>query len=102
MHGMIVELTANPGHRDALAQLLAGASTGMPGCISSIVALDAAADTIWITEIWESPEHHAAAIQLPETQAAMAAGRALIASVRTRARTTPVVGISVAGTPDRA
>jgi quinol monooxygenase YgiN len=29
-------------------------------------------DLIWVNEVWESKDHHAASLQLPETRAAIA------------------------------
>ena len=45
---------------------------------------------IWIVELWDSKEAHAASLQLPEVQAAIAKGRPLIAGFGTRAEFKPV------------
>jgi quinol monooxygenase YgiN len=68
----------------------------MPGCLSYIVATDPAdADGLWVTEVWESAEAHAASLQLPAVQAAITRGRPLIAGFESRVETTPVGGIGL-------
>lgn len=65
----------------------------MPGCLSYIIARDPAdADGIWITEVWESQEHHRASLSLPSVQAAIAQGRPLIAAFGEHVETEPVGG----------
>jgi quinol monooxygenase YgiN len=95
MYGLIGEITALPGRRDELAALLAGMGA-MPGCLSYIVAVDPARpDVLWVTEVWEDAAAHAASLQLPEVQAAIAAGRPLIAGFGQRVETEPVGGIGI-------
>jgi quinol monooxygenase YgiN len=65
----------------------------MPGCLSYVVARDPVdADAIWITEVWASEADHAASLQLPAVQAAIAQGRPLIAGFGERYTTEPVGG----------
>lgn len=72
--------------------LLEGVS-GMPGCSSYVVALDPAdADSIWITEVWESQESHKHFLSLPSVQQAISRGRPLIAGFGERFETVPVGG----------
>lgn len=94
MVGLIGKMTAVPGQRDALAEILVSASAEMPGCLSYVVARDAAdPDALWVTEVWESAEHHRASLQLPAVQAAIAEGRPLIAGFGPeRFETEPVGG----------
>ena len=56
MYGLIVKLTSAPGRRRDLITLMGGQdSYTIPGCLSFIVAEDAAdEDVLWITEVWES------------------------------------------------
>lgn len=90
-YGRIGSLTATPGQRDALAAVLAGASAGMPGCLSYVVGLDAKdPDRIWITEVWASKTDHDAALRLPAVQAAIAKGRPWIAGFDPPVETVPV------------
>lgn len=96
MFGLIGHITAQPGRRDELVAILATAEGSMPGCLSYIVAHDPAnPDAIYVTEAWESREAHAASLQLPGVQAAIARGRPLIAKFDRIAETEPVGGIGL-------
>ena len=93
MYGLIGKIRAVGGRRDELAAVLAGAGA-MPRCFSYIVAEDSNdPDVLWVTEVWESSEAHRASLQLPEVQAAIAKGRALIAGFEQRVETSPLGGI---------
>ncbi len=93
MYGLIGKLKAVPGQRDALISILLDGVSGMPGCLSYIVAQDPAdADAIWITEAWDSRASHEASLSLPSVQAAIAKGRPLIAGFEQRIETSPVGG----------
>jgi quinol monooxygenase YgiN len=50
---------------------------------------------MWVTEVWESPEAHAASLGLPAVQAAIERGRPLIAAFAQRIETRPNGGIGV-------
>jgi quinol monooxygenase YgiN len=68
----------------------------MPGCLSYIVANDATdAESLWVTEVWESQDAHQDSLTLPEVQAAIAKGRPFIAGFGTRVETDPVGGIGL-------
>lgn len=96
MYGMLGRTKAQPGKRDDLLALLLESSGGMPGCLSYIVAKDAKdPDAIWITEAWDSKEHHDASLKLPRVQAAIAKARPLIAGFDSGAETEPVGGIGL-------
>ena len=93
MYGLIGKFKAQPGQRDALAAVLLEATKAMPGCLSYIVANDATdADSLWITEVWDDAASHKASMGLPAVQAAMTAGRPLIAGFGERFETTPLGG----------
>ena len=93
MYGLIGKMTAVDGQRDALVAILLEGVAGMPGCLSYVVAEDpASADTLWITEVWDSKESHAASLQLPSVRAAIARGRPLIAGFGDGVVTRPVGG----------
>lgn len=95
MYGLIGKIAAVSGGRDELAGILSGMGA-MPGCLSYIVATDPAdEDGLWVTEVWESAEAHAASLQLPAVQAAITRGRPLIAGLESRVETTPVGGIGL-------
>ncbi len=94
MHGLITQLVALPEQRDALIRILAAATTGMPGCLSYVIAEDASRpDAVWITEVWTDAASHAASLALPAVQEAMARGRPLIAAMGARTTTHPVAGV---------
>jgi quinol monooxygenase YgiN len=64
LHG---RLASKPGRRDELLVILAESEQHdrMPGCRVYLVAVDATdADGVWVTEVWESEEAHAASLQL--------------------------------------
>lgn len=93
LYGLIGKMTAVQGQRDALAAILLDGTSAMPGCLSYIIASDPAEpDALWITEVWDSAEHHRASLQLPAVQAAIAKGRPLIAGFSDRRETVPLGG----------
>ncbi len=93
MYGLIGKITAIPGQRDALAAILLEGAADMPGCLSYIVARDPAdADSLWITEVWDSQASHRASLELPSVQAAIARARPLIAAFSDRVETEPLGG----------
>lgn len=95
MYGLIGRILCAPGQRDALGEILGGMGA-MPGCVSYVVAEDSAdPDALWVTEVWETSEHHAQSLQLPEVQAAIGAGRELIAAMDRRFETRPIGGIGL-------
>lgn len=99
MYGLIGKMTAAPGQRDALIQILLEGIDEMPGCLSYVVAKDAGdADSIWITEVWDSKESHAASLSLASVRSAIGKARPLIAAFSNGVTTVPVGG---AGLPAR-
>ena len=93
MYGLIGKMVAAPGQRDALMAILLEGVSGMPGCLSYIVAKGATdSNALWITEVWDSRASHAASLDLPSVKAAIAKGRPLIAGFDERFETEPVGG----------
>ncbi len=94
MYGLIGKMEAAAGQRDALIEVLMEGVSGMPGCLSYIIARDPSnPDAIWITEVWESQESHEASLGLPSVQQAIAVGRPMIAAFGPeRFETEPVGG----------
>ena len=91
MYGLITQLLTTSAGRDELVRILVGATKGMPGCLSYVVALDASRDdAVWITEVWTDKETHAASLELPAVRAAMTKGRPLISGIGSRTETRPV------------
>ena len=97
MYGIVGCLTALPGQRDALADVLLNLPA-MPGCLSYIVSLDAAdPDRLWVTEVWVDQDHHVAALGLPSIQEALRVGKPLIAGMSVRTEVKPLGGHGLAG-----
>ena len=93
MYGLIGQMLATDGKREELAQILLAGISGMPGCLSYVVALDSAReDALWVTEVWESAELHKASLSLPSVQQVIARGRPLIAGFGERFETRPIGG----------
>jgi quinol monooxygenase YgiN len=102
MYGLITKMVTVPGQREALIAILLGGVSGMPGCLSYVVAKDRVdANAIWITEVWDSEQSHRAALSLPAVQGAIARGKPLIAGFGDRAVTEPAGGHGLVPTPTR-
>ena len=96
MYGLIGKIVTTPGNRDAFAAILTEGTGGMPGCLSYVVARDPRdRESLWVTEVWDSPESHKASLSLPSVQAAIAKGRPMIVSFGDRVETTPIGGIGL-------
>jgi reactive intermediate/imine deaminase len=97
MYGLIGKIVTTPGNRDAFAALLAEGTGGMPGCLSYVIAHDPRdANSLWVTEVWDSVDSHKASLSLPSVRAAIAKGRPMIASFGDRVETMPIGGIGLA------
>ncbi|HUG09092.1 MAG TPA: putative quinol monooxygenase [Acidimicrobiia bacterium] len=98
MYGLIGEIEAVAGQGAELAAILANVGP-MPGCLNYIVAVDSQdPDVIWVTELWESAQAHAASLELPSVQEVIAEGRPLIAGFRSHHELSPIGGIGI-GSP---
>lgn len=96
MYGLIGKMIALPEQRDALAAILLEGLSGMPGCLSYIVATDPTdLNALWITEVWDSQESHRASLDLASVKQAIARGRPLIAGFGERFETVPIGGHGV-------
>jgi len=94
MFGQIVRITAVSGKRAALAASLLASAKEMPGCLSYVVAEDADADSLWITEIWRDEATHR---DSPEIKSMIEAARPLIAGFDKPIRTRALGGIGLSG-----
>jgi quinol monooxygenase YgiN len=93
MYGIIGKMITTPGQRDAFTAILLAGIGDMPGCLSYVVAKDPTDENgLWITEVWDSKESHAASLQLPAVKDAIARGRSMIAGFGDRTETAPVGG----------
>lgn len=91
MWGMIAKITTVPGKRSEMLDILRQSAAQMPGCVSYVVAEDAAAeDVVWVTEEWQSKQDHDASLQLRQVQDAMPRARALMANFERVAVTKPL------------
>jgi quinol monooxygenase YgiN len=99
-YGRFGKLIAAAGQRDALAALLLEAAEGLrnvDGCQQYIVGIsETEADVVWVSEVWSSKEAHDASLTLPETRAAIARGRPLIAGSGERFEYMPLGGKGLA------
>jgi quinol monooxygenase YgiN len=101
MYGLIGKMTAVAGQRDELASMLLDSTQAMPGCLSYVIATDPAdADSLWITEVWDSAASHKASLGLPAVQAVIARAKPLIAGFSNRVETVPIGGYGL-GKPAR-
>jgi len=92
-YGLIGKMLAIPGKRGDLIDVLLEGVSGMPGCLSYVVANDSEdSDALWISEVWESKEAHEASLSLPSVREAISKGRPLIAGFGERFETEPVGG----------
>ncbi len=93
MYGLIGRMTSVEGKRDELIKHLLDGSDRMPGCLSYIVAKDPNdANGIWITEVWDRQESHAASLNLPSVKESIKKARPLVAGFHERFTTEPLGG----------
>jgi quinol monooxygenase YgiN len=90
-YGLLGQMMAQPGKRTELVAILSQGAGEMPGNIAYLIGEDSAnPDAIWIVELWDSKDAHAASLGLPAVQDAIKKGRPLIAGFGTRAEFKPV------------
>jgi quinol monooxygenase YgiN len=97
-YGYLGSMRTRYGHRDeVVAILLAGADELRAlGCELYVVGVsDTDRDVIWVTEVWQSREHHQASLQTPAAQAAIATAMPLLTGEFTRQELTIVGGLGV-------
>jgi len=97
-YGYIGSMRAQEGRRDDVVAILTGGADGLraAGCRLYAVGLSATDDSlIWVTEIWESRQHHEASLQLPETRAAIAQAMPMLTGEFTGQELTIVGGLGV-------
>jgi len=93
MHG---RLGAKEGKRDALAANLLRASAAMEtvaACRLYVVSTtDSDPNGVWVTEVWDSAEDHAASLANPETRKLIAETMPLIGELPQRGPNLSIVG----------
>jgi quinol monooxygenase YgiN len=91
MYGLIARITTVAGKRDDMIALLRESASGMRGCISYIVAKDAADEnTLWVTEVWDNEQSHTASLVLPAVKNVIPQARAIVSSFAKIAVTEPI------------
>lgn len=93
MYGIIGKMIAHDGKRDELIAILLDGTKDMPGCMSYVISKDLSEENaLWITEVWENQESHAASLSLEAVKQAISKGKPLIAGFGERFETMPVGG----------
>ena len=93
MYGLIGRMKAAPGKREDLLTIMLEGRVPMPGCLSYVIARDPASeDGIWITEVWDSKDSHAASLSIAEVKATIARAMPLIAGFAEHFETQPLGG----------
>ena len=93
MYGLIGKMRSTAGQRDAVIAILLESTRGMPGCLSYIIAADPSDENgIWVTEVWDNKDSHAASLKLPQVVQAIAKARPMIAGFAERFETMPIGG----------
>jgi quinol monooxygenase YgiN len=93
MYGLIAKLTTVADKRDEMIAILKESAADMPGCLSYIVAKDAAdPNVVWVTEVWQSQASHDASLSLPTVKKAIARAQVIVANYERLAQTNPVWG----------
>jgi quinol monooxygenase YgiN len=91
-YGLIAQMKVVEGKRGVVIAALLEGTNAMPGNIAYLIAEDQQDPTsIWITEVWETKEAHAASLELPGVQQAIGSARPHITGFGTRIETKPVL-----------
>ncbi|MER5454469.1 putative quinol monooxygenase [Micromonospora sp. NPDC002389] len=91
-------MRTRPGHRDEVVAILLDGVEGLQaaGCHLYVVGVsDTDPDLVVVTEVWQSREHHARSLQLPETKAAIAQAMPLLTGEFTGQETTVRGGLGL-------
>ena len=96
MWGMIAKITASTGKREEMIRVLSESAANMPGCLSYIVAKDAADENVlWVTEAWNNQASHDASLSLPAVKNAIPQAKSIVTNFERVAETTPVWGVGL-------
>jgi quinol monooxygenase YgiN len=97
-YGYIGSMKSKPGQRDDVVSILLGGAGSLraAGCDLYIVSVsDNDDDTVWVTEVWQSKEHHDASLQLPEAKAAISKAMLMLTGEFTSQELTVVGGLGL-------
>jgi quinol monooxygenase YgiN len=97
MWGMIAKITTIEGKREEMISVLRESASGMPGCLSYVVAKDSIDQNIlWVNEVWDNQASHDASLSLPQVQNAITRAKTLVAYFERIAALEPVWGAGLA------
>jgi quinol monooxygenase YgiN len=97
-YGYIGSMKAKPGHRDDVVSIMLDGVDALreAGCELYVVSVsDADGDTIWVTEVWQTKEHHDASLELSETKAAIGKAMPMLTGEFTGRELTVVGGLGL-------
>ncbi|RKR86009.1 quinol monooxygenase YgiN [Micromonospora pisi] len=97
-YGYIGSMKTKPGHRADVVNILLSGVEGLRqvGCDLYVVSVSDTDDvTIWVSEVWQSKEMHAASLALPETKAAISQAMPMLTGEFTSQEVTVVGGLGV-------
>ncbi|MGW4942598.1 putative quinol monooxygenase [Actinoplanes sp. NPDC004185] len=95
-YGYLATMRTTAGHRDDVVKILLSGVDGLRGvgCRLYVVGVsETDPELIWVNEVWESKDHHAASLQLPETRAAIARAMPMLTGEFTGQELTVVGGL---------
>lgn len=95
-YGLCGKIVAAPGQGDVLAGHLLDAAAALgevAGCSLYLVNRDLHdPDAVWVVEVWEDAQAHAASLQLPPVQELISRARPIIAAMGERFEMEPLGG----------
>jgi quinol monooxygenase YgiN len=97
-YGYIGSMKTKPGCRDDVVSILLSGVDSLheAGCDIYLVSVsDADDDMIWVSEVWQTKEHHDASLQLPEAKAAISKAMPMLTGEFTSHELTVVGGLGV-------
>src|SRR5262245_3192969 len=97
-YGYFGSMKTRPGHRDEVLAILLSGADSLPALGCSLYAVgvcDADPDIIFVSEIWQSAQHHDRSLQLPEAKAAISKAMPMLTGEFTRQEMTVVGGLGV-------
>ena len=88
MYGLITSMLVLADNRDALLAAVGKGASDLPGCVSYVVAADTEDPSlVWVTEVWDSVEAHAASLELDQVKEAIAQARPFLLGFGIRVET---------------
>ena len=87
---VIAKITLVPGKQDEMIAVLKESAADTQGCLSYIVAQNAADEnTIWVTKTWDSMASHHASLSLPTVKSAVPCANAIVSNFQRITVTNP-------------